>query len=161
MKGIVILTGFTLVFSFDLLAQDRASMTAPIIKPSVETIAFTARFSDFVAGDEHRLGVGTAKGKINKCTIELFKNETPLQKREVSFKQGHASHWWDINLISMRGFVFKPVDLPKKGETLTMTVTVPRAELNQVKKLYILVARRYAENLWYIEDGAEVDDSNW
>ena len=161
MRGIVTLISFTLVFPFYVLAQDEASMTAPLVMKTLDTVSVSARFSNFASGYDYRLGVGTDQGQVSDATIELVKNDAPVQKKLLDFEQGYCSHWWDIDQISMQGFVFSSAEIPGKDESLTMKITVPKTAIDKINKLYILVAKKYGENRWYIEDGGELDSSNW
>ncbi len=161
MRRIVTVVSFSLVLSFYLQAQDQASMTAPLVMKTLETVSVSARFSDFVSGNDYRLGVGTDQGQISNATIELVKNDTVVQKKLLDFEQRYCSHWWDIDQISMQGFVFSSAETPEKDESLTMRVTIPKAAIGKINNLYILIAKKYGEDRWYIEDGGELSSSDW
>lgn len=145
---------------FSISAQDRASMSPPVIKNTMEEMVLAARFEDLAPGAQYRLGVGTDSGKIN-AKIELLKGNTLLQKNVVNFEQGYTSSWWNVERVFTQGFVLSQEDLPRENEQLTLRISIPRQELNKLKKLYILVARNYGETRWYVEDGIELDDTYW
>lgn len=164
MKNLRALAVFSLVFSlvFPLVwTQDRASMTAPVVKPTPEEVVMTVRFNDFNAGNEYRIGVGTATAKIPNVKIELLKNDAPISKNLASFEQGFAQHWWNIDKVVSQGFALTAPDFPKQDEKLSMRVTVPKAEADKLKKIYLFISKKYAEDRWYIEDGVELTDAHW
>ena len=144
-----------------LYAQDRASMTSPVINTSKDEVIFSTEVSSFVPGADYRLGLGSADPKLTTVKIELLKNEEAVANTLVSFVQEHTSGWWDVDKVSVRGFVLGRDELPAKGEKLRLRVTLSREQADQFKKLYVLVARKYGENLWYLEDGVELTDSHW
>lgn len=135
-------------------------MTSPVIRTSTEEVTFSTEFSDFVPGADYRLGVGTAGSKLT-AKLELLKNEVAVEKAPASFVQGFASSWWDVDRVSVQGFVLSRAELPGKGEKLRLRVSLSRAHANTLKKIYVLVARKYGASRWYIEDGVEMDDSLW
>lgn len=158
MKHFTTIVLLFLAFSFLVYAQDRASMAAPTIKPSGVQVVFTTEFADFVPGADYRLGVGTAGSKIAGAKLELLKNKVVLKKNPTSFEQGYTSSWWDVDSVSVRGFLL--LSKERLGK-VRLRVTLPRPEIDKLKKLYILVARKYGENRWYVEDGIELSDSHW
>lgn len=162
MKNFAVLVLLSLTFSLPAGAQDRASMTAPVIKTTAEEVTFTVRFEDFVSGSEYRLGVGTAAGnKLTNVKMELSRNDQALKKNLVNFDQGYTASWWNVDKVSVQGFVMTPAELPGKDQKLVLKVTVLRAEADKVKKIFVLVARKYGEDRWYVEDGVELNDSHW
>lgn len=136
-------------------------MTAPVVKPTPEAVVMTARFNDFNAGSEYRIGVGAATAKIPNAKIELLKNDAPIDKTLTSFEQGYAQHWWKIDKIVSQGFALTEADFPKPDEKLSMRVTVPKAEADKLKKIYLFISKKYPEDRWYIEDGIELTDAHW
>lgn len=156
MKHIKIIGVFYLALCLPAWAQYRATMTAPVIRPSTDEVVFNSEFSDFVPGADYRLGVGTAGGKVTSLKIELLKNDAVVKKNPVSFVQGYTSSWWDVDKVSIRGFVLARDELPEKGKKVRLKITLPRAEADKLKKIYILVARKYGTDRWYVEDGVEL-----
>ncbi|MBI4444841.1 MAG: hypothetical protein HY645_02930 [Acidobacteria bacterium] len=160
MKKIFVLT-IPWVTTLFLLAQERASMTAPVVKSTSEAVVLTTRFNDLSAGKDYRVGIGVAGTVLSNVKVELLKNDTTLDKAAVSFDQGYTSNWWNVDKVSVQGFVLSETDLPAKDEKLGMRVTVPRSEVSKFKKLFVLLARKYDSERWYLEDGVELDESYW
>jgi hypothetical protein len=151
-----------LSFAAPLLAQNRAAMSAPVIRPTPEGVTISAQFSNFVSEGEYRLGIATVEGKpLTGAQVELIKGDQPLTRNPVDFDQGHTSGWWQVSKVSTRGFFLRGNDLPKEDERLTLRVTIPRDELRKHDKVFLLVARKYGETIWYLEDGQDVDKSYW
>jgi hypothetical protein len=151
-----------LSFALPLLAQDRAAMSAPVIRPTPEGVTISAQFSNFASGGEYRLGIATVEGApLKAAQIELIKGEQRLPQNPVDFDQGHTSGWWQVNKVSTRGFFLKGNDLPTNDEKLTLRVTIPKEEIKKHDKVFLLVARKYGETVWYLEDGQDVDKSYW
>ncbi|MGH9341715.1 MAG: hypothetical protein ACRD1R_19545 [Acidobacteriota bacterium] len=142
------------------LAQGRASMSSPIIRTRADGVSITANFNDFSAGKKYRIGIGTAEGSLAGATIELLKNNAPVPQQLTAFKQGYTSNWWNVNGITARGWVFDADDFAG-GEVLTLKVNIPRAEIDKLKSLYIIVAKDYGSDLWYLEDGSELTEKYW
>ncbi|MEE8160720.1 MAG: hypothetical protein V3T61_03695 [Acidobacteriota bacterium] len=149
----------SLAFSGFLTGQ--AVMSAPVLRTSPEEIRFTARFSDFKAGEDYRIGVGTVGEKIRDATIELVKDDTVLPNQVETFEQGFARSWFEVDKISVQGFVLPPSKLPAEGEALLLRVVVPRPEADRLKRMFVILARKYGPTRWYIEDGSELNDTLW
>ena len=149
----------SLAFSGFLTGQ--AVMSAPVLRTSPEEIRFTARFSDFQAGEDYRIGVGTAGEKIQDATIELVKDTTVLPNQVETFEQGFSKSWFEVDKISVQGFVLPAAKLPAEGEALLLRVVVPRSEADRLKRMFVILARKYGPTRWYIEDGAEMNDTDW
>jgi len=161
MKKLVLVA---LVFSFCLLlpAQDRATMSPPVIRAMPEgNVSFSAQFSDFAPTGEYRVGFGPATGKLAGAKLEVLKDGEAITVPSAAFDQGYASNWWNISKVALQGFQVTGSNLPPKSGKLTLRVTVPKTELDKVKKVYMLVSRKYGEDVWYIEDGTEMDESYW
>ncbi len=161
MRKFVLLTFIWVIFTWSLLGQGRVSMAAPVLKAEVEQISFTTKFSDFVAGSDYRLGVGTTGDKIEGAEIELLKGDAPLSKELISFTQGFASAYFEVEEISVQGFSFPSTDLPAEGELVAMKVTIPRAEAERLERLFIIVAKQFGPDRWYIMDGGEINSTHW
>ncbi len=149
----------SLAFSGFLTGQ--AVMSAPVLRTSPEEIRFTARFSDFKAGEDYRIGVGTVGEKIRDATIELVKDDTVLPNQVETFEQGFARSWFEVDKISVQGFVLAASKLPAEGEALLLRVVVPRPEADRLKRMFVILARKYGPTRWYIEDGSELNDTLW
>ena len=150
-----------LSIAFSGFLTGQAVMSAPVLRTSPEEIRFTARFSDFNAGEDYRIGVGTAGETIQGATIELVKDTTVLPNKLVTFEQGFAKLWFKVDKISVQGFVLPPSKLPAEGEALLLRVVVPRAEADRLKRMFVILAKKYGPTRWYIEDGAEMTDTDW
>ena len=136
-------------------------MSAPLLQVTPQEISLTARFSHFVRGNYYRLGIGTTGEKINNLEIEIFKGNAVLAKELISFEQGFAESWFEVDQISVQGFHFLRAEVPEAGEELTLKVSFPRAEGERPERLFIIIARRYSLDRWYIEDGIELQKSSW
>ena len=161
MRKFVLLTFIWVILTWPLLSQSRVSMAAPVLKAEAEQISFTTKFSDFVAGSDYRLGVGTTGDKIDGAEIELSKGDAPLSKELISFTQGFATAYFEVEEIFVQGFSFPSADLPGEGELVAMKVTIPRAEAERLERLFIIVAKQFGPDRWYIMDGGEINDSHW
>jgi len=161
MKKLLVVTVVLSSFLF-VAAQDRAVMSAPVIRAMPEgNVSFSAQFSDFASNGEYRVGFGPANGKLEGIKLELLKDGNPVSLQETSFEQGYASNWWNISKVSVQGFHLTGPNVPQQNQKLTFRVTVPKTELDKHKKVYMLIARKYGEDVWYIEDGAEMDETFW
>ena len=139
------------------LAQSRASMASPVVKGTPEEITIVARFSDFNADDEYRIGVGTIKSGLPSAQITLDKDDAAISASLSDFEQGYTGSWWGVDKVNLRGF-----QIPgPAGSDLTLKLVVPRAEAESAEKIYLLVAKKYGENVWYVEDGIELTKENW
>lgn len=159
MKSILIVpvTGFLLLAG--LQGQNRAVMEPPIIKGSVDSISFTARFSELNPEKAYRIGVGVGKGALEGATIELESDDGALQAQVVDFTQGNTSSWWGVSEVTARGFLLEGESVPKG--TVTLRFSIPRAAADKAKKLYVFVAKKYGPTTWYLEDGSELSDQYW
>ena len=160
MKHITLFTLAIAFLSMPVAAQDRASMTSPVIKTTVEDIQFSVDLSDFSPGNVYRLGVGAAQNAVN-AKLELLKNETPMTSKPMDFVQGYTSAWWQVEQLSVTGYTLKGSDVPKQGEKITFRVSISRSDAKTISKVYLLVSRQYGPDLWYLEDGVDLDQSNW
>ena len=161
MKHWAVITFLSLTLTWPLLGQEEASMSSPVLQATPEAIHVTARFENFLSGARYRLGVGTAGDTLSDVTLELLKGESPLSKELESFQQGYAQSWFEVNEISVQGFRLSSSDFPAQGEPLILKVTVPRAEAERVQKFFIILAKHYDPDRWYIIEGAELTDSLW
>ena len=152
---------FFLSFAFNGFLVGQAVMSAPVLRPSPEEIRFTALFSDFQAGEDYRIGVGTVGEKIQNVRIELIKNDAVLSNPIETFEQGFASSWFEVEKISVWGYVLSAAELPAKGESLLLRVVVPREEADRLQRMFVILARKYGPTRWYIEDGSELNNTQW
>ena len=161
MRKFTLLTFFWVVFTWLLVGQGRVSMAPPVLKAEPEQISFTTRFSNFVSGSDYRLGVGTTGDEIDGAGFELSTAGGPLSKELISFRQGFASAYFEVEEVFVQGFSFPSTDLPAEGEEVSMKVTIPRAEAERLDRLFIIVAKQFGPERWYIMDGVEINNSHW
>ena len=142
-----------------LFSAQRASMEAPVVRGAPGEVSVSARFSQFVSGSEYRVGVG-ASGDLAGLTISLDQDGTAVSGDLTSFDQPQS--WWsEAGQLKAKGFLLQDSKLPAAGETLSMKVTIPRASADAAGAFFIFVAKRYGRNTWYLEDGAEINESHW
>ena len=144
-----------------LLAQDSATMSAPVVRTAEGQVIFTTQVENFVAGSKYRVGIGGVGNSGPAASIELELGENALAKPETDFTQGYTSHWWGMDALKSRGVALAAGELPSKGQQLTVRVKVPRDNADAFDKLYIFVSRDYGGDTWYLEDGVELDKSYW
>ena len=161
MKNCVLAICLWVTCTGSLVGQVRVSMSPPILKAGPEEISFKTRFSHFAGGSDYRLGVGTTGDEMNNAKFELSKGDTVLSKKLVSFRQGFASAYFEVDEILVQGFLFSSADLPDEGEEITLEVTLPRAEADKLKRLFIIIAKQFGPDRWYIMDGGEINESHW
>lgn len=159
MRKYALTTFLSLAFHGLLLGQ--AEMSAPALRAGAEEIQLTARFSNFSKGESYRLGVGTSSAQLQNTKIELLKGETILTNKLVNFQQGYTKSWFEVDKILVQGFVFASDEGPAQSEELTLRVTLPRDEADKQKRLFLILAKEYGPDVWYVQEGAEVDDSLW
>ncbi len=162
MRKLRLLAFLWVICTVSLVGQvTRVSLSAPVLKAGPDQISFTTRFSSFVSGSDYRLGVGTTGDEIEGIEVELTLGDTPLSKKRASFRQGFASAYFEVEEILVQGFLFPSSELPGEGEEVAMKVTIPRAEADRLGRLFIIVAKQFGPDRWYIMDGAEINDSHW
>jgi hypothetical protein len=144
-----------------LLAQESATMSAPVVRTAEGQVIFTTNVENFVAGSNYRIGVGGVGNSGPAASIELELGDSALAKPATDFTQGYTSHWWGMEALKSRGVALAPGDLPAAGERLTVRVKIPKESANGFDKLYIFVSRDYGGDTWYLEDGVELDKSYW
>ncbi len=147
-----------LCLGFVVQAQERVSMSAPIIRSTGEDLVFTVRFEGFVDGRSYRLGVAAA-GAAPEATVELLKGASPLNLKAAEFVQENTKGWWGVDSIRALGYILGPADLP--DEPVTFRITIAREAADQLAKLYLFVSRDYGSGRWYLEDGTELADTDW
>jgi len=144
-----------------LMAQDSATMSAPVVRTAEGQVIFTTQLQHFVPGNKYRIGIGGVGSSAPDATIELELGETALSKSATDFTQGYTSHWWGMNELKSRGVALADSDLPGEGQQLTFRVRLSREAADNFEKLYIFVSRDYGGSTWYLEDGVELDQSYW
>lgn len=140
-------------------AQERVSMSAPIIRSTGDDLVFTVRFESFADGRTYRLAVAAAGAKAPAVTLELLKGETPVEMKSAEFVQENTKGWWGVDSIKAWGYTLGPSGLP--DDPVTLRVTISRDAADQYEKLYLFVSRDYGSGRWYLEDGTELAQSDW
>ena len=159
MKNWILIVFLSLTVAWPALGQQEASMSSPILKATADEVGVTTRFSAFPSGNEYRLGVGSVGGAISDLKIELSKGDTQLSKNVESFTQGYTNSWFEVDEISVQGYHLTSGDIPASGEELIMTISVPRSEAERLTKFFVILARKYNPDRWYVVEGAEIDES--
>ena len=159
MKGLI--DPILIALMFFAAAQERASMSSPVLRRAEGELIITTHFSAFIPGEAYRIGFGVTRGKLRGAKLEVSKNDTPLKNEVVEFVQDYTAVWWNVDQIMVEGFLLAPQDLPKEGAPITLRLTMPRAEADKLERIYVFVARRYGPKLWYIEDGTDIAKSDW
>lgn len=165
MKNVILTLCFVAVFGMLLvsptIAQDRATMSAPVIRSSGDEIVFTVRFEGFAEGRSYRIGFGGKGEKAPNSQIELSVGDSKSTLESMDFVQGNTSGWWKIEELGAKGYTIEKSGIPAAGTALTFRVTVPRDVSDGYEKLYLFVSRDYGSGRWYLEDGSEIDKSDW
>lgn len=159
---LLLFTAFLTVFlTAPVHAQESASMSAPIIRTAEGNVTLTVRFSNFVPGSRYRIGFGIAGDAAPEVTLELTENSSAVSKEPVDFVQKNTNHWWGIPQLSARGYAFSVSELDGEGRELLFRITADRGLAEKAGKVYIFISRDYGADTWYLEDGSELDESNW
>ena len=140
----------------------QASMSSPVIKTKDNTVHLIVSFSSFLAGKSYRLGIGCEAGDLVGAKLELVEDGAEVELPVKTFEQGHnTQQWWGVEKLSVRGYVLEGDALPGTGARLTLSVQVPLAVANEKGRLFLFVAREYAEGIWYLEDGMPIEEKLW
>ncbi len=140
----------------------RASMSPPLIRTGDNTVHMTVSFSSFSAGNSYRLGIGCAVGDLAGAKLELIEDDSQLDLPVRTFQQGHnTEQWWGVNKLNVKGYLLDGDTVPATGEKLRLSVQVPLAVAKEKGKLFLFVARKYAEGIWYLEDGMPIEEKHW
>lgn len=150
-----------LFLTFPLLAQDRASMEAPVIKTSPESVVVMARISDFTGGENYRVGVGVASGSLSSAKISAIRDGNTVSLDLVDFKQGFTSSWWSVDELASKGFYLSGNSIPTGDSMISLRVEIPKADADKLDKLYVFVAKKYGGSVWYLEDGTELSGQDF
>lgn len=143
------------------LVVGQAVMSSPTVRANEEGVQITARFSNFSKESSYRIGVGTTGAQLENAKIELLKGETPLSNNLVNFKQGYTQSWFEVDEILVRGVVFTPDGDPAPSEAVLIRVTLPKEEADRQKRLFLILSKSYGPDVWYIQEGAELNESVW
>jgi hypothetical protein len=114
-----------------------------------------------VQGNRYRIGFGIPGEVTPEVTLELLENEAAVSKEPVDFVQNNTDHWWAIPQLSARGFAFSASELEGEGREFVLRISVPRELAENAGKIFVFVSRDYGANTWYLEDGSQIDESNW
>ena len=119
-------------------------------------------FSSFSAGNSYRLGIGCAVSDLASAKLELIEGDSQLDLPVRTFQQGHnTEQWWGVKKLNVRGYLLDGDTIPAAGAKLRLRVQVPLAVANEKGKLFLFVAREYAEGIWYLEDGMPIEEKHW
>lgn len=140
-------------------AQERVSMSAPIIRSTGEELILTVKVENFANDKSYRVGVAMAGAKAPDAKLELMKEDSPVNAEAVEFVQENTKGWWGVDSIKAKGYNLGPAGLPEEG--LTMRVTIPKDVADGYEKLYLFISRDYGSGRWYLEDGTELAQSDW
>ena len=134
-----------------------------MIETRDNTVYLIVSFSSFSAGSSYRLGVGCEAGEVAGAKLELVGEDPEIEFPPVqSFRQGHnTQQWWGVKELDARGYVLDDVTLPAPGARLRLRVEVPLAVAREKGRLFLFVAREYAEGIWYLEDGTPIEEEDW
>ncbi len=140
----------------------RASMDRPVIRTKDDTVYMIVTFGSFSAGEAYRLGIGCADGELTGAKLELIENESLLDVPVATFQQGHNTQgWWGVEQLNVKGYVLNGASAPATGAKLRLSVQVPLAVADAKGQLFLFVARKYAEDTWYLEDGMPIGEKDW
>ncbi len=148
-----------LIAAVPLLA--RAVMSTPILKTSPDEISVTTSFSGFEPESEYRIGIGMVGQPSEKVQLNLLKNDNRVSKSVEAFNQGYTSTWFEVDSVQLQGFRVAGPDLPGSDGRLTLKITLPRDEADRLGKFFIIVAKNYGSDTWYVEDASEVNETHW
>ena len=140
----------------------QASMSRPVIKTKDNTVHLIVSFSSFSDGKSYRLGVGCEAGDLVGAKLELAEDESNKELPVKTFEQGHnTEQWWGVQKLNARGYMLAGDDLPGTDARLRLSIEVPLAVANEKGRLFLFVAREYAEGIWYLEDGMPIEEKLW
>jgi hypothetical protein len=144
-----------------VFAQDRATMSAPVIRSSPDSVVITVHYEGLNPSRTYRIGLGRAADKAPEATATLEKGDQPLQIEATDFTQGNTSGWWKVDELHCKGYVISGPAIPAEGQSLVLKFTLPKAVADTYSKMYIFVSRDYGSQRWYLEDGTEIDKAEW
>lgn len=150
-----------LIWNLTLIAlgQGRVAMSSPVIRSKEGSVFLVVNFSDFQPGSSYQIGIGSTSVDLTSAKIELVVDSRLSNAQLASFEQGNTQGWWGVSSIQVRGYRLGTSVGP--GQKLTLSVQMPIGLADQAGKLYLFVARDYGEELWYLEDGIELNNRYW
>jgi hypothetical protein len=154
-------TLLVLFLAAPVFAQDRATMSAPVIRSSAEQVVITVRFEKLAPSRSYRIGLGAAGDQAPQATTTLTTNDKPVPIEATDFTQGNTSGWWKVDQLSCIGYVVSGPAVPAQGQSLLLQFKLPKAAADKFDKLFVFVSRDYGSQRWYLEDGTEIDKSDW
>ncbi len=147
---------------FGLSFGQQASMSSPVIKTKDSTVHLIVIFSSFSAGNSYRLGIGCAAGDLADAKLELVEDDSEVELPVKTFQQGHnTEQWWGVKKLNVRGYVLNGDTVPATEARLRLSIEVPLTVANEKGRLFLFVAREYAEGIWYLEDGMPIEKKHW
>jgi len=165
MKNVILTFCFVAVLGMLIvspaIAQDRATMSAPVIRASGDEVIFSVRFENFSPDRSYRIGFGAKGEAVPDVQVALSNEDRDLPLEPMDFSQGNTKGWWKIEQVGARGYTIGKSEIPEAGKALTFKVTVPRDVADNYDKVYLFVSRDYGSGRWYLEDGSEIDKSDW
>jgi hypothetical protein len=159
----ILFSAILLVFflAAPVFAQDRATMSAPVIRSTAEQVVITVRFEKMNSSRSYRIGLGDAGDKAPQATTTLTSNDKEVPIEATDFTQGNTSGWWKVDQLSCIGYVVSGPAVPAEGQSLLLQFTLPKKVADTYDKLFVFVSRDYGSHRWYLEDGTEIDKSDW
>lgn len=156
-------TGTLLLCCLSGMSQDRASMSSPVVRSTGEEVVISARFQNFVPGNNYRIGVGVARDQLPDLKVELLGDDATasLDNPSIDFVQGHTQNWWKVSQLVSRGYQISRTEASEPAGALTLRFTMTRDEADELDKLFVFICRNYGGETWYLEDGTEIDQSSW
>lgn len=148
-------------FTGPVFAQGRATMSAPVIRSTADQVTITVRIESLSADRTYRIGLGATGENAPGATATIHSGEKALPIEATNFVQGNTSAWWKVDQLSCIGFVVSGPAIPAAGQSLLLQFTLPKATADTFSKMYVFVSRDYGSQRWYLEDGTEIDKSDW
>ena len=160
MQRLALVLGFVAVV--DSALGQQASMSRPVVKTQQDTVHIIVSFSSFSPGQVYRLGIGCTVGDLEGATLELIDENLQESLPVRTFRQGHNTRqWWDVEEINVKGYVLEGDALPAGEGRLRLTAEIPLTLANEKDRLFLFVARQYAQDVWYLEDGTPIEKADW
>lgn len=144
------------VVLLSLTVAAAATMSVPVIRSGVETIAITTRLTEF-ADEAHRVGVSCGNCDLSQIKIELTVDGGPVRSAGQNFSQGTSRIWFGVEPLESRGFFFDG----KPGENLVLKVEVPRQIADEGGPFYLFASKNFGKDIWYIVAGESIRQSDW
>lgn len=161
-KSLLVSLGVAVFLAFlsAVQAQDRATMSAPIIRSVEGKLVFSVSLEGFAEGKTYRIGFGVAADSLPdiEVAVELEADGTPLELTSADFVQGSTKAWWQVPEVHGRGYVLGPTNLPPP---VRFKVSIAKADADALGKVFLFVSRDYGSDRWYLEDGTVIEKSDW